>query len=157
MGISTSEEILAWAKDTVAGGGTKYTVLSKSEQFAIASYICEGANTVGGVSSSKEIEPKMVEPPSEGLIDTSAAWAQKSVGEADKPQDTDAKEESIPIKKGMSRRESLVARGIKSPQAAYEEFLRYAQKHPIEAKVMDFSNGKQSIAAAFAWWLTEGV
>jgi hypothetical protein len=49
--------------------------------------------------------------------------------------------------------EALIARGFRSPQEAFDEFLKDTNGKDRERRVIDFSNGQMNIGPAFTWWL----
>ena len=163
--IMTDQEIVEWAKDVANAKGEKFTPLTKGDQYAIAQYILERCNTSkeGGDATETDAkvagvtpDDKVVEVKNPDLIDPHACWAQVSKG-ATKEECDAAKEMVGDGDKGIIRRQLLVNRGIDTPQKAFDEFLKYTERHREEAVVIDFSNGVQSTAAAFAWWLTQRI
>lgn len=163
--IKTDQEIVEWAKDVANAKGEKFTPLTKGDQFAIAQYILSNLNTAD--NSGTGTEPRAVDegeplPEAKGteveeekspdLIDPHADWGK---GKAD-PQETPKEpKKEADGERGIIRRQLLVNRGIDTPQKAFDEFLKYTERHREEAVVIDFSTGVQSTAAAFAWWLTQ--
>ena len=172
--IRTDQEIVEWAKDVFNAKGEKFTPLTKGDQYAIAQYILANLNTAdnGGTGTEPravdEGEPLPVEgeplPEATGteveevknpdLIDPHADWGK---GEADPQETPEEPKKEADGEKGIIRRQLLVNRGIDTPQKAFDEFLKYTERHREEAVVIDFSNGIQSTAAAFAWWLTQRI
>ena len=61
--------------------------------------------------------------------------------------------EVIPAKGGvMTRAEAFHREGFDA-QKVFDKFLDWCKDHPQDREVMDFSNGKKSTDAAFAYWL----
>lgn len=168
--IRTDQEIVEWARDVSNAKGEKFTPLTKGDQFAIAQYIL--ANKKISPPSGDEQSPldgqwlpevpqgeslqeatgtEVTEVKNPDLIDPHADWGKD-------PQETpEEPKKEADGEKGIIRRQLLVNRGIDTPQKAFDEFLKYTERHREEAVVIDFSTGVQSTAAAFAWWLTQRI
>ena len=56
----------------------------------------------------------------------------------------------------MTRGYAYHRAGFKA-QEVYDKFLADAKKGNTESKVMDFSTGRQSVDAAFAYWLAQTI
>lgn len=165
--IQTDEEIIEWARMVVAANGEKYTPITKGDQFAIAKYILtlcspskvdngdETKGPEGGGDTPESTKGEVIGVDNPELINPKADWAQVRKGATSAEVDEARRMENG--EKGIIRRELLVKRGIDTPQKAFDEFLKYTERHHEEMKVIDFSNGMQSTAAAFSWWLTQRI
>lgn len=151
--IQNEEDVVRWARETVDRNGEKFTALTKSDQYAIAQYILkQGDNSVNTSGCNRlldgQAEQKELPVQTHSLI--------RGVTDPIEPQQTPAeiKEDSRCVP--MTRAKAFHGSGV-SAQQAFDRFLEWAKDHPQEAMVMDFSNGKQSAAAAFAYWLADVV
>lgn len=161
--IETSVDIENWAKEVVQGNGTIFTPLSKQEQFRIASYICDK------VESNKPLLDAL-RPENEAPKDDPISSENEVQGETNtefiKPclcDEVDYQElEGKSITENSDGAESDNAevrylfeetwKGLNA-QKVFDEFLNFCSKTKTPTQVMDFSTGKQSVAAVFAYWL----
>lgn len=144
--IQNEEDVVRWARETVDRNGEKFTALTKSDQYAIAQYILKQGDNSMNTSGSHILE----------RVSERATPSVRLVTDPIEPQQTPAeiKEDSRCVP--MTRAKAFHGSGV-SAQQAFDRFLEWAKDHHQEAMVMDFSNGKQSAAAAFAYWLADVV
>lgn len=138
MKIQTADDVRTWAAMMVEAKGEKFTPLSKGEQYVIARYIL--SNAVGeGPKPEQDVEQDkgMPEPPPQKAMEVPPPKTQEKVV-------------------NMSRGAAFHCKGL-SAQQAFDEFLKWTADHAADSKVMDFSTGKQSIEAAFSYWLHEVI
>ena len=130
--IRTEEDVVKWAELTAQSKGEHFTALTKADQFAIARYILK--RNPDGAGTSVPDAP-----------------------EQDNPVVPETQTTEIPRPLQPMTRACVHHQAGLTAQQAYDRFLDWAKEHPQDAMVMDFSNGKKSSAAAFAYWLGELV
>jgi len=170
--INTEAEIVQWATTIVEGKGEKYIALSKGDQFAIAKYILAAANVVTGVEEpASEVKAEDIATGETVVSDTAvpvpdegsyagdpADKMQQAIDNPDICQTHGQTEETMPTREEAPTQkrtmlEALIARGFRSPQEAFDEFLKDTNGKDRERRVIDFSNGQMNIGPAFTWWL----
>ena len=146
--LNTEEDVRKWAEMIVDGKGEKFTPLSKGDQYVIARFIvkAEQESTSAETVPQAEEDKGTAEPPSPPDPPEATPETKHEI-ETDLPP---------PATATMTRSFAYHRAGY-SVQQAYDEFLKWAADHPHESHVMDFSNGKQSTDAAFAYWLGEVI
>lgn len=128
--ITTNEDIRQWAEMIVAAKGEKFTPLTKGEQYLIAQYIMSSMQS----SAPPDTPEPTPETPSEQIqMPPKAA-------------------ETIFLTRGAAYH-----RAGFSAQEVFDKFLTDAKEHKCDTKVMDFSTGRQSPDAAFAYWLSQTI
>ena len=142
--IQTEADIRRWAETIVKANGEKFTPLTKGEQFLIAKYIMDSADS----ASTKDSE--MGEPIQDPIPDPKTEQEAKP---ADQQKDPQEKPKHPPMMK-MTRGVAFHFSGF-TAQQAFDKFLEETKGKSDMAKVMDFSTGRQSADAAFAYWLNE--
>ena len=162
--INNNEDVLAWAKTIVEGKGEKYSVLSKGDQFAIATYITEladkecpavGEGVTSGISTTTPEEARETyagDPPNDFAIAHPEVCQTRGRVDTDTmtlPKD-DVNQPTIPMR---TVREVLLAKGIKTAQEAYDAFLKATAGDEKSRRVIDFSNGVMNVGPAFTWWV----
>ena len=138
--IQNETDIIKWAEGIVSANGEKFTPLSKGEQFLIAKYILERRNTIG--------ERNMEAP-----IDGTNEIAEDSCSDTTAEEQKKNKPSKEPSVMRMTRGAVYNLAGM-TAQNAYDEYLNWIKDHPTEKDVMDFSTGRKSESAAFAYWLS---
>lgn len=158
--IKNADDVRQWARMIVDAKGDKYTPLAKADMLAIAQFIVDvGEDT----SKPDEVNKAYVPPTKTEQPPTSTSTTAVGTAE-DKPKVEEAK----PITSGQSSsadakptstatmmRSYALHRAGATVQQAYDKFLKWAQGNQKEASVMDFSTGRKSTSAAFAYWLSE--
>lgn len=160
------DDVLAWAKETLAAGGVKFTPLSKSSQYEIAKVIEEfNSARIDNISIPT---PELVQKPY--VVDDDEA-PKEPTPDAEPTPCGEKCEDSIPdipcaetrcssgcgchkdeVEKPKTRAEHY--HSLKElPQKVYDDFAKHCETHPQERTVMDFQTGEKSGAAAFAYWL----
>lgn len=150
--IKSEEDIVKWASEIVGGGGEKFIPLSKSDMFAIATFILESRN--GAAEGSIEEDGKKPES-GEYPVPTPETWDRDPPPYAEATATTTSSVQQERTTSATMTRGYAFHRAGFTPQQAYDKFLEWAKEHPKEAAVMDFSNGVKSNNAAFAYWLCE--
>lgn len=145
--IETNADVLEWARAVVDAKGEKFTALSKGEQFVIANYIYENDKPVSGEvleeptsAPQPAAEPKHEDSP---VSETPAEPVQQPP-----PQP--------PVTATMTRAYAYHRAGFDAQQV-FDKFLEWVKEHPRANEVMDFSTGRKSPDAAFAYWLSEVI
>lgn len=172
--IETSVDIENWAKEVVQGNGTIFTPLSKQEQFRIASYICDKVESnkplLDALRPENDVPLDALIPENESPKDDPIPVENEVHGETDtkfiKPCPCDEEENQeqggLSIIDNADWAESNKAEELPSfeetwkglnAQKVFDEFLNFCRKTKTPTQVMDFSTGKQSVAAVFAYWL----
>jgi hypothetical protein len=143
--IKTEQDVLEWAEMIVNGKGEKYVPLGKADMYAIANFVV--------VHSPSEPLPEPPPPPSPELVD------KKPLPPEDKKPCNPLPPSYTPAKttKAVMTRGYALHRAGFDTQQAYDKFLDWCKEHPKEGSVMDFSTGKKSSEAAFAYWLMENI
>lgn len=153
-------DVIKWASETAEAKGTKFTPLSKDDQFAIAEFIVSVASADSGRNAMEDMEGVPADAPAEGgatpIPDLEGVPA-KPDAEANaetkaEPQSGEKDEKYVHVR----RADRLMKCGMDA-QAAYDEFLKWAAENPRESFVMDFATGEKNAGAAFAYWLNEMV
>ena len=136
--IQNDSDVRQWAEMIVKAKGEKFTPLTKVEQFLIAKYILKSE---GNVSTE--------------VSDTSPDNTTEQTKEKDAPtQEQNQNGLKHPPMMKMTRGVAFHFSGF-TAQQAFDKFLEETKGNGDMAKVMDFSTGRQSVDAAFAYWLNE--
>lgn len=144
-------EIIKWADDTVAAKGAKFTPLSKDAQFAIAEFVLACVKEL----QSEVVETKQPEQDMEGVPSESPkAEVQEPIPDMEGVPAPTFEEVKGMATKFVRRGDHLQKCG-KDAQAAYDEFLKWANDNPRDSFVMDFATGEKNPGAAFAYWLND--
>ena len=181
--IETATDVVEWANSVVEAKGEKFTALSKGEQFVIAKYIV--ANADGKAEEPKDEGVREAPDPDElGTPSRTPVCPPNPLGEmlaADVnpfPQDELGTPPRNPVCPPNPLGEMPAADVNLFPQAptattvtmtrgyvyhqmgldaqqTFDKFLAWGKDHPKEMSVMDFSTGRKSTDAAFAYWLNE--
>ncbi len=147
--IETDADVLEWARTMVEAKGDKFTALSKGEQFVIAKYIMDFAET----AESDSVGQPAVNP------ETTTATGTKAEELPPPPPMPSIQGDSVttptepPTSKATMTRAYAYHRAGFDVQQAYDKFLEWCKEHPKCKEVMDFSTGHKSVDAAFAYWL----
>lgn len=162
--IKDLESVQNWAKEIIDGNGTKYTVLSKSDQFQIARAIimaygeckielCTSSDPKDLLMDAKDLPDNIstIEP-IEGTEATSAPADAAETPTEDSVEGPSTDSVVAKLDENETRAHFYHNRG-KLPQEVYDAFARYCEQHPKEKSVMDFQTGERSSMAAFAYWL----
>ena len=131
--IQTEADIRRWAEKMVKANGEKFTPLTKGEQFLIAKYIMDLGEPIQDTIPAPKTE--------------------QEANPADQQKDPQEKQKHPPMMK-MTRGVAFHFSGF-TAQQAFDKFLEETKGKSDMAKVMDFSTGRQSADAAFAYWLNE--
>lgn len=169
--ITSPETLDAFVTKIVDGGGNFFKPLSKSDLYKLATRIRELEAEVKQLRDStresdhtqmtllddhdttpaQEVMPYT--PPCE--YDAShASTREDAVDDGHDASHDDGGGDTMPLPAMPPRRVDIAYRGLDA-QAAFDEFLKDRANDPKRYSVMDFSTGKKSVAAAFAFWLTE--
>lgn len=153
--ITSYTDVISWARKIIAANGSLYTPLTKSDQYIIASALLE----------TKRIEESNLD------IETSECTIESLATSIpiEDPHDCDLRSQSLknPIDTNPSNPSVDEGADLYSPktngdrlreqgclaQKAFDAFLLWADKHPLEKNVMNFATGETCQAAAFAYWL----
>lgn len=135
--IQNNNDIREWAGMIVEAKGEKFTPLTKGEQFLIAKYIIETSkNTLQETTDAPDKDdPKQQEHSQEevkGSIET-------------------------PVRTVKMTRGCAYHRAGLTAQETFDKFLENVKNNASKAQVMDFSTGRRSTDAAFAYWLSETI
>lgn len=173
--ITSPETLDAFVTKIVDGGGNFFKPLSKSDLYKLATRIRELEAEVKQLrnSTAESTSPQMTlfddhdTTPAQEVMpyappcEYDASHASTQEGDMEKAEEK-REETADPIAftddgrgdRPIPRREAIAERGLDA-QAAFDEFLKDRANDPKRYSVMDFSTGKKSVAAAFAFWLTE--
>ena len=143
--IETNADVLEWARAVVDAKGEKFTALSKGEQFVIANYIYENAES-GEVLEEPTPAPQPAEEPKHEDSPVSETPAEPVPPHPPQP----------PVTATMTRAYAY-HRAEFDAQQVFDKFLEWVKEHPRANEVMDFSTGRKSPDAAFASWLGEVI
>lgn len=169
--IETATDVVEWAKSVVEAKGEKFTALSKGEQYEIAKYISE-MTPLGALGEDKgDNEDKEDAPPclpeEEELPCQSVVEEPKDGGtwkEPDPPKGWSPEPHTsdvnlfpqVPTATTVTMTRGYVYHQMGlDAQQTFDKFLAWGKDHPKELTVMDFSTGRKSTDAAFAYWLNE--
>ena len=151
--IETRTDVLEWAQSVVSANGEKFTALTKGDQYTIAKYIVD---TLDGETPPPKDEPKAEYPT------TATDEPIKGNPEAATPTAPTATTSPIPnyapapqAQKAIMTRSYAYHRAGFEAQQVFDKFLEWCKEHPKSNEVMDFSTGRKSSDAAFAYWLAE--
>ena len=151
--IETRTDVLEWAQSVVSANGEKFTALTKGDQYTIAKYIVD---TLDGETQPPKDEPKADYPT------TATDEPIKGNPEAATPTAPTAAPSPIPnyapapqTQKAIMTRSYAYHRAGFDAQQVFDKFLEWCKEHPKSREVMDFSTGRKSTDAAFAYWLAE--
>ena len=169
--ITSKETMEEFIGKIIDGNGNFFKPLSKSDLYKLATRIRELEAEVKQLrDSTRECDhPQMTllddhdttpaqevmpyAPPCE--YDAShASTREDAVDDGHDASHDDGGGDAMPAPAMPPRRVDIAYRGLDA-QAAFDEFLNDKAKDPKRYSVMDFSTGKKSVAAAFAFWLTE--
>lgn len=174
--ISTESDILEWAETIVKGKGEKFIALTKLDSFAIANWVIEakamldrGNTQAAAPAADAETPPPQKEeecptPQGEDIPDTETpqsspdfehypTMAERDMAESDAPSTFPPfPMYDIEYDKPKTNAERLAD---KTAQECFDAYLKWCTETKTPAKVMDFSTGKSSTAAGFAWWLAQ--
>ena len=137
--IQNDSDVRQWAEMIVKANGEKFTPLTKGEQYLIAKYIMSSAE-----STSPTIPDNGVPKPSPAPNPEQEATTQEQ----------NQNELKHPPMMKMTRGVAFHFSGF-TAQQAFDKFLEETKGKNDMSKVMDFSTGRQSVDAAFAYWLNE--
>lgn len=150
--LTTNDDVRSWAVDIVAAKGTKFTPLTKGDQFAIAKLIME----LDAAAGYKVTDTS----PTDGGGETiPASTTESSPTEQDRQPDPSAVKDALdnPVRTMPMTRGYAYHRARFTAQETFDKFLEAVKEGKAEAKVMDFSTGRQSTDASFAYWLAETI
>ena len=137
--IQNDSDVRLWAETIVKANGEKFTPLTKGEQYLIAKYIMGSAESTSPTGSDKGVpDPSPVPTPEQ---------------ESPTPEQKQEEQRHPPMMQ-MTRGVAFHFSGV-TAQQAFDKFLEETKGKSDMAKVMDFSTGRQSTDAAFAYWLNE--
>ena len=147
--IANEQDIRQWAAMIVEANGEKFTVLTKGDQYLIAKYILSMAESTG---------TQTAEPPQETGEQEQAAKREDTHANMEEPPKAAVKEAlEHPVRTvTMTRGYAYHRAGFKA-QEVYDKFLADAKENNADLKVMDFATGRQSVDAAFAYWLAQTI
>lgn len=152
--ITSKETMEEFIGKIIDGKGNFFKPLSKSDLYKLATRIRELEAEVKNLRNSQGTSPQFEYDDSDADCHSDAG-AEDGAEEHEKPcadgdgETVSESEESH----GRTWREVLAQRGADA-QDAFDEFIRWRDKHPKKYSVMDFTTGKKSAGAAFAFWLT---
>lgn len=152
--IESNADVLEWAHSVVKANGEKFTALSKGDQFVIAKFIVDSdeARPMADGEPPKDEPPKgnwEKDEPIKGTQEAATTSAQKPA-----PSSIPAYE-GVPTQKAVMTRSYAYHRAGFDVQQVFDKFLTWCKEHPKSREVMDFSTGRKSTDAAFAYWLAE--
>lgn len=158
--ITSKETMEEFIGKIIDGQGNFFKPLSKSDLYKLATRIRELEAEVKSFRDSQGVSPQLEHDVSDADCHSDAG-DEDGAEEHEKPcadGDGDAQEHetAFPASEeshGRTWREVLAQRGADA-QDAFDEFIRWRDKHPKQYSVMDFTTGKKSAGAAFAFWLT---
>ena len=161
--IKNDVDVLDWAKTISDGKGEKYIPLGKGDMYVIAKFVLANAQCMNCPPLVDENgEPKLS--PASPTADAQQEQVDVGAGEPkgdEYPEFAAAKQivnESSPkVNKVTMTRGYALHHAQFTTQQAYDKFLDWCKEHPKEGSVMDFSTGKKSSEAAFAYWLMENI
>lgn len=136
--IQNDSDVRQWAEMIVKANGEKFTPLTKGEQFLIAKYILKSEENV-----STEVSDTSPDKTTEQTKEHDAHTQEQKKNDLKHP----------PIMK-MTRGVAFHFSGF-TAQQAFDKFLEETKGKNDMSRVMDFSTGRQSVDAAFAYWLNE--
>ena len=149
--IETRTDVLEWAHSVVKANGEKFTALSKGDQFAIAKFIVDSDEAE---PMAEEEQPK--DEPIKGNPEAATPTAPTATTSAPKPAPSPIPSyEGVPTQKAIMTRSYAYHRAGFDAQQVFDKFLEWCKEHPKSNEVMDFSTGRKSSDAAFAYWLAE--
>ena len=167
--IETANDVVEWAKSVVEAKGEKFTALSKGEQFVIAQHIL-GILEMSEAGAESE--------PHQHVTSEDCCWEPEPVVSERKTDDELGTPSRTPVcppnplsemptadvnlfpqvptatTVTMTRGYVYHQMGLDAQQT-FDKFLAWGKDHPKELSVMDFSTGRKSTDAAFAYWLNE--
>ena len=143
--VNTEAEIVQWATTIVEGKGEKYIALSKGDQFAIAKYILAhqpsvavgiADNESGSITTVRRDgdEVYVGDPPNDlsrenpDICTTSGSHEEGTYSMSEDEEDAEPKEKRTML-------EALIARGFRTPQDAFDEFLKDTNGKDKERRV----------------------
>ena len=152
--IETRTDVLEWAHSVVKANGEKFTALSKGDQFAIAKFIVDSdeAEPMAEEEQPKDEPPKGNWEKDEPIKGTTEAATTSAPKPAPSPIPS---YEGVPTQKAVMTRSYAYHRAGFDVQQVFDKFLEWCKEHPKSREVMDFSTGRKSSDAAFAYWLAE--
>lgn len=165
--IETRTDVLEWAQSVVSANGEKFTALTKGDQYTIAKYIVD---TLDGETQPPKDEPKAEYPttatdepikgnpeaatptaPTATPTETPTAPTAPTATTSPKPNYALAPQ----AQKAIMTRSYAYHRAGFDAQQVFDKFLEWCKEHPKSNEVMDFSTGRKSSDAAFAYWLAD--
>lgn len=171
--ISTEADILEWAETIVKGKGEKFIALTKLDSFAIANWVIKAKTMLDrgnaraaalALAADAETPPPQKEegcptPQGEAIPDTEMPQSSQDFEHDPAMAESDAPSTFPPFPmydieydKPKTNAERLAD---KTAQECFDAYLKWCTETKTPAKVMDFSTGKSSTAAGFAWWLAQ--
>jgi hypothetical protein len=129
----------------VEANGEKFTPLTKGDQYAIAKYILgvgEGTSKPTPVTEETQQDDTTL-PPQDKPSEPPRAAVRDALNN--------------PIRTVTMTRGYAYHRANFTAQEAYDKYLEEVKKGSADKQVMDFSTGRQSHDAAFAYWLSETI
>lgn len=149
--ITSKETMEEFIGKIIDGQGNFFKPLSKSDLYKLATRIRELEAEIKQLrDSTRESDtPQMTL-----FDDHDTTPAHDAVDDGHDASHDDGGGDTMPPPAMPPRRVDIAYRGLDA-QAAFDEFLNDKAKDPKRYSVMDFSTGKKSVAAAFAFWLTE--
>ena len=162
--IETETDVIEWATAIEKAKGERFTPLSKSEQLVIARYVMAH----GPAASERENAPEPLEvSEAKSATQPNDTFGKERSGVFCTPESygVDRAENADPIfqeglefgvGRSVSRGEAYRKIGLDAQQV-FDKFLEWGRAHPKETMVMDFMTGRQSIDAAFSYWLCEKI
>lgn len=155
--ITSKETMEEFIGKIIDGKGNFFKPLSKSDLYKLATRIREleaevrrlGEIQGGGEPATDE------DSPAECVSDAETTGCAEDTGEESSAdaEENGAEFPSCADAPVRTWRDVLEQRGADA-QDAFDEFVKWREKHPKQSSVMDFTTGMKSVGAAFAYWLT---